>query len=501
MRTIVLGPPGTGKTTRLLDIVDREFTNEIMPNEICYVSFTKRAADEAKERASKKFRIKEKNLLYFRTLHSLAFQHLCISPSQVMGWNDYMNLCKMLNLTISSKKITDEWAYSGTTTKGDRLFFLENLSRTTKLPLRKTWERFINDDIDFKELELVAETIRQYKEVRFKLDFTDMLQRFVDNGTSPRFKMLIVDEAQDLSKLQWDMVDILEKRSDESWIAGDDDQAIYTWAGADVEHFISLEGQQEVLNHSYRLPGGVKTLADKIAGRVKNRLKKPYNAKNNANGVIRINDFNTLNMKEGTWLLLARNLYALSDYVKYCIRKGYLFESKINPDFNPETWDAIRWWEALRAGKSLPASCIRVIYNYMQIKTRVVFGCKKKLELIPEHEELDLLALIHKYGCLTTDAWEFALNKLSRTEVSYYQAAIRNGESLEESARIRISTIHSMKGAEADNVVLDCDVAIKTYKEYEKNPDSEHRVWYVGVTRTKTNLYLINPKTQYFYNI
>jgi DNA helicase-2/ATP-dependent DNA helicase PcrA len=501
MRTKLLGPPGTGKTTRLLDIVDRELVAEVKPEEVCYVSFTKRAADEARERACKKFNLREKEFPYFRTLHSLAFHHLCMSPIQVMGWNDYMVLCKQLGITITSRKMNDEWAYSGTVTKGDRLFFLENLARTTKLSLRQTWEKFVNDDIDFRELELVALTIKAYKESRYKFDFTDMIQKFVEHGSSPKFKTLIVDEAQDLSKLQWEMVDILEKNSKEMWVAGDDDQAIYTWAGADVNHFIELEAQTEVLNHSYRLTCGVKLLADKLSARMTTRLKKPYKPRNDANGITRLNDYVNINMKEGTWLLLARNIYALSEYVKHCIHKGYLFESKLNPDFNPESWEAIRYWEALRKGQSLPVSCIKLVYQFMQTKKRITFGAKTKLDLLPEHQMIDLIELVKNYGCLTTDIWEFALNKLTQTEVSYYTAAIRNGESLDAPARIRIGTIHSMKGAEADNVVLECDMSPKTYREYERNQDNEHRVWYVAVTRAKEKLYLINPKTQYFYNL
>ena len=69
MRTdLVLGPPGTGKTTYLLNKVDEAIKSGISPERIGFFAFTKKAAEEAKTRALSKFG--DINLPYFRTLHS-----------------------------------------------------------------------------------------------------------------------------------------------------------------------------------------------------------------------------------------------------------------------------------------------------------------------------------------------------------------------------------------------------------------------------------------------
>ena len=65
-----------------------------------------------------------------------------------------------------------------------------------------------------------------------------------------------------------------------TYIAGDDDQAIFKWAGADVDHFIALKEEVDdikILNQSHRIPGGpIHELSQKIIHKVQNRFKKDY---------------------------------------------------------------------------------------------------------------------------------------------------------------------------------------------------------------------------------
>ena len=72
-------------------------------------------------------------------------------------------------------------------------------------------------------------------------------------------------------------------------------------------------------------------------------------------------------------------------------------------------------------------------------------------------------------------------------------------EKLSQNARVQLSTIHSAKGGEATNVLLILDNT-KTIREaadksWEKE-DEAHRVWYVGVTRTSQNLYIMAAKKE-----
>ena len=95
--------------------------------------------------------------------------------------------------------------------------------------------------------------------------------------------------------------------------------------------------------------------------------------------------------------------------------------------------------------------------------------------------------------------WYDAFNLLTDSQITYMKLLLLNNEDPTKDARIKVSTIHGAKGGEATNVVLFLNHTSNTIKGAKKSTakqDEEYRVWYVGITRSMKNLYLIKITKQ-----
>lgn len=501
--SIILGPPGTGKTTQLLKLVDQCLEAGILPNEICFVSFTRKAAVEAINRAAEKFSKPHHEFPYFKTLHSLAFKQMGMQRSQVMGFGNYIDVARLLGFSISGRGMSEDGTFAGFE-KGDRLLFTENLARVQCVDMKTLWETMPDEDLDLLELEQLRDTLVEYKRINAKMDFTDMIAEFNWLKPIPNFKILIVDEAQDLSRIQWQMVDVLADHAEEVYVAGDDDQAIFRWAGADTDYWINLPGSVRVLDQSYRVPAKIAEVANNVIVRCSRRRDKAWKPREELGEVNYIYGVENLDLSQGTWLLLARNGYLLEKYEAYCTMQGYLFDSPNGNRLRGPAWEAVRIWERLRAGKEVVVGdCVKV-YEFLSVKERVRYGSKGKLiKLEKDHPQtmLKLEDLKRDWGLLNDSIWHEALDRLSTEDREYFLAALRNGEKVGREPRIKIATIHSVKGGEAENVCVMTDMAMRTWQEMQQNPDDEARVWYVAVTRAKQRLFIIQPQTMRNYDL
>lgn len=466
----VLGPPGTGKTTHLMEEMEKQLAKGVRPVEIGFMTFTKKAAQEATERACVKFGYGPKDLTYFRTIHSLAYTMLGLRHGELVQRSHLQDLGKKVGLKLTGRVDLDDDTLGGLA--GDRILFLENLARIRKIGLREVWEEQNDQELRWDTFSRVCREYTSYKQAKSILDFTDILARYAAYPVKPRFKVLFIDEAQDLSPLQWDLVHQLMANSELTVIAGDDDQAIFEWAGADVNQFIDLKADEtRVLEQSYRIPGEVHDLALLVADRINNRLEKDFKPRAETGRLDFHSDLNQVEMSSGEWLLLCRNRHQLKMLEEHCRERYMPYESSGPTPLKSEQLTAIRLWERQRKGDPI------------------------------SDEEADLLKKYSHAKAAKTLPWYQALTRIGTADVSYYRGLRARGESLFNKPRVRISTIHGAKGGEADNVVLLTDLASRNEEGMRRNPDQEHRVFYVGVTRAKQALHVIRPMTNLGYKL
>ena len=489
MKTIVLGPPGTGKTTTLLNEVDK-YLKQTDPNKIGYFSFTQKAAHEARDRAMDKFNFSEDDLPYFRTLHSLAFKRLGIKKEEVLQRRHYEDLGKKTGYNLDYHDYDNE--HTGLfTTKSDLLRIIQLAKLRDITPEQQFNLKEHTQDITVQQLKQFVHDLNQYKKDYNLIDFTDMITEFIKSDKSPKFDVVFIDEAQDLSLSQWDMARSIWDKTGDTFIAGDDDQAIFRWAGADVDSFITQTGKIMQLTQSYRIPRVVHDVASRIVNKIQNRLPKEWLPKTQRGLLSYYDDFEQVNMKQGSWLVLARTKFMLNDLEDQLYSQGLYYENKYKTNREQDLYTAIKDWEQLRKGQLLKYDQIERISSYTNLWD------KKKIKSMVKDSFYGIDQLTKDYGLKTKAVWYEAFNDAPQKKVRYIRRMRENGEKLDSNPRIILSTIHGVKGGEQDNVVLLTDLSRNTQINYEKNPDDENRLFYVGATRTKNHLHVIRPKDIY----
>lgn len=492
---IVLGPPGCGKTTTLLEVVDEELARGTPPDRIGFFSFTKRAAQEAVERACAKFSLQRSDFRYFRTLHSMCFTALGLSDGDVLDGSRVVEFGDWLGVRLTGKMSMDEGSSFGYE-EGDRALFMENLSRVRCVPLREQYEDY-SDGLRWSVVERLGRGLAEYKRERGLVDYTDMLSQFARQEWSPPLDALIVDEAQDLSLLQWHVVWKLARSARRVVVAGDDDQAIYRWAGAALEYFLQMEGSVRVLGQSYRVPVSVQGAAQAVIERVRSRRPKEWAPRDEPGEVSRLRSLQEVDFWGPEVLVLVRNAFVAPRVLTALRAEGVIYEWRGHSSVRPSVMDAVRTWEALRAGRTVGLDEVRRVYDHMSSGVGVRRGYKT-LPGLPE--EVGMQDLVDRGGLLRTDIWHEALDRVPQEERVYLLRARQKGERLGR-PRVRVSTIHGSKGGEAEHVVLLRDMASRTWQEMRQNPEDEARVWYVGATRTKSRLSVVAPTGRMHYDV
>ena len=527
-RNIVIGPPGTGKTTFLKNKVQELLkSGACTSQEIGYFSFTVKAAEEIRDRIVKDSNeqyTKETVKLaypYFSTLHSLAYRRLQLQQSQIMDEHDYAELSRLSGHEYVNKMVKGNGVDISMPTAKSEYQDLINLAYA-KYPddedrIGKIFrDTKLNNYGARNAIEQMNLDLRKFKEDRDKFEYVDYFIQFLKKKNPPKLKYLFIDEAQDLSKQQWNVVDMLQEQSGaiETFIAGDDDQAIFRWAGADIEHFINMAQDESnkiiPLTQSYRIPVSVHNLATKLAQSISTRINKEYRPRDEQ-GLRKVLNIRPLNkgLETGEWLILCRTHEIVKQVCEALEVYGWLYKRYGQSVINFKYIEAIRAWTTLQNGKEVSGVMCDLIYNYMD-STRI----KRNYGVFKGQPEgkYDLDLLIKEYGLreeldkvsMKETPWYEALNaKGFKRRINYLRSIMRSGNKLDEVPRIEVSTIHASKGGERQKVMLITDLSFGPYKsstETKQGRDDEARVFYVGATRAKEELHIVHrTEAQYEY--
>ena len=552
MRTFkVLGGPGCGKTTEILNRLGRKFREGLAPSQVLMIGFAKATVENLQERAIEELKFTEAQAESIQTIHKYCLDRLPIKNVFTSEYKrDFKNKLKIDESNwqfIDGELSTDAEDCVGWGDIEDKklgiIFGLIGLARHNMCHEIEDILNYYNESEDYKysklkkaDIEWAHKNLTAYKKQNFLVDFEDMLYKALpDNVKFGDYKMVMVDEVQDLTDLEWAVIKKLANNTEELHLVGDDDQAIYGWKGAKVTTFQKWPCREEditILNKTHRLPHNIHYfVTQEIIPEIKNRMGNRYQVvKKDLGKIYTTSNLDGLSrrVKESTSIMFCgRTNAACRPYVEFLKEEGIPWEQKIRggkaqgfqSSINADDTQAIKNWHVLKTGGSISGRDVVKLYD--RLKDGLIKKGKKTYlsnkdtcpkEFTDKDRTFDYKELKEKYFLLADidKSWHDCLTfettrKKSRDKpnalfddyldyTEYVKSCWDKDRNLK--SNILVATVHGVKGMERDVVVLSWDWggSLSSFRNgTEEQEDEEVRTCYVGATRAKKTLIIYQP--------
>lgn len=278
---LVTAGAGTGKTTVLIAVIASKLLAEekAKPWEILAITFTNKAAKEIKTRVQEKSH-ETNNMFWLGTFHSICLRilranHMAAGLQQnflIYGEEDQKSVIKSL-ITSSTKQPAD---------------YVEEFSRIKDRGLiaYQSKDKLFNaynaelarlNAVDFGDI--ILRVLKMFNE------HPDILARYQN-----QFKYILVDEFQDTNSAQMELLRMLTSgiENPKIYCVGDEDQSIYSWRGAEIEHIVNFKqtfpsATVKRLETNYRSTSNILNAANSLIKHNKDRYDKVLHTPNEAN--------------------------------------------------------------------------------------------------------------------------------------------------------------------------------------------------------------------------
>ena len=301
---LVLAGPGSGKTTVVTKRVQYLVQDcSISPSSILVITFTKAAAMEMKERFT---RLMEQQAqppggygnVSFGTFHAVFFNILKLSYGFTVA-NIITEETRRQYLKESADQMKLEI--------DDENEFLTGIAGEISLIKneRVALEHYFSKNCSEEVFRKIYEGYEERKKRARLIDFDDMLvytwellsqRKDILSAWQKKYQYILVDEFQDINRLQYDILRLLAEPENNLFIVGDDDQSIYRFRGARPEIMLNFrkdypQSGQVLLNDNFRSTTQIVEAAGRVIARNKTRFPKNIIARGGDGALVRSLEF------------------------------------------------------------------------------------------------------------------------------------------------------------------------------------------------------------------
>ncbi len=531
---IIFGAPGTGKTTTLMNTLEDLFRQGFTTNDICLCTYTKSGAEEAKERAVNQFGLNKKDIPFFGTIHSICFKSMGFESKVISGRDrdkffteqkiSYQKIENDEDLLTNEDNIQLEGNILLNFYDKLRLNFCKDIYEVSKDELRQMFYLLPISEEDYNKIfnsyfepYQVLKDYESFKRREGLIDFIDMLLTAYKKRYVVPTKILFVDEFQDLSPLQYELYKLWCVGKKEVYIAGDDDQTIYRFICADSKFLLDERkslivenGDEEiVLPITHRLLSNVhEYCSEYIKSYISKdkRVEKIVKAKKDGGEVIeeyisgdleRTLEF--IREDKFTFILFRTNYQKREFIDRVLVPRGIIYhEIRGQSIWNARTINLFNACIKIIKRDSLSHTEVKYLVENIPFKHGYLKkGLKskfKELKPLESYSVTDLLGIGFDMNLFNLNSHEKIYSILDLNEKVKQTFIERQKTIIEYPIRLKLGTMHSSKGKEADDVILFKDVSkriVKSISSSKQDWEAEMRVFYVGMTRAKERLVIL----------
>ena len=505
-KNLIFGRPGTGKTHTIQALINAYLSSgeRAGANSIMYLTYSKSMA----RAAAVKFGLPQGTMV--GTFHSIMSKYLGwkvnnhnSDESDFLTSEDINSFASKYGLDVNEKYQSSDYEQEGQENFSQLMQAYSYVKNT--LGKRKISEVFDTDRFD---PDFIIDRYEKMKEDTGRHDYTDILTHSLDLIFDP-IKLLIIDEAQDLTPLMWKIVGRIERFAETTVLAGDDMQNIYSFRGASSAEFILNRNSSRIfhLEKSYRLPMSIKKISDIIADKVPIHEEIEFDHNGTEGKVFRwsVDDFLKL---DGEKWILCRTSFVAERMARILMRYRLPFlplnarHSWLSP-WSPSLFEIVNSLARFPHLKDHDLERVLDVVpaKYLQrgIKTRVADG--EAASIISEYShglygEFDIRYLF-RHPLTLDDLLRIIDLKPGKKELIFPYI----GKPINEEQIIRLDTIHASKGMEAKNVAVVTDLTSRPKRNMAINPSDEHRIFFTAVTRASSTLSLVHLGVGGVYDI